>query len=399
VSTVTLRQPLGGAYQRQGSVLLANVVAATQGETVPDEVLGSGGGGPFQEFTLKKSPLTYLPATDAHGIASVRSTLRVTVNGILWEEQPTLLESPPNATAYATSTDESGQTTVHFGDGVHGARPHSGVDNIRARYRKGLGTSGNLAPGAVAQLLDSVPGVQGVTNPLPATGGADPEGADRIRARAPSAVGTFGRAVSLADLAALALSYPSVAKASAAWVARDPATGAAVAHPYIGLTLATPDLVPLGEQPAFTGGLRSFLDQRRDTNVPLRLADFTPVYVELKGTVDIDDRYPRGATLDQAVRALSGVPGGEPGLLSFERLGFGQALALGAVYAALLAVPGVVNANVITFRRLDLDANPEAVRDSIRPGPTELIVFGNDPTAPARGGVTLTRRLGGYDQQ
>ena len=45
------------------------------------------------------------------------------------------------------------------------------------------------------------------------------------------------------------------------------------------------------------GKLRSFLDKRRDPNVPLRIIDFTPVYIDVAVTVDIDDRFPQQATL------------------------------------------------------------------------------------------------------
>jgi predicted phage baseplate assembly protein len=120
--------------------------------------------------------------------------------------------------------DDSGQTTVVFGDGFNGARPPSGIDNIHARYRKGLGSSGNLPSGSIQETIDSVPGLQRVTNPLPSSGGGDPENITQIRRRAPASLQTFGRAVSVADYAALALSYPGIAKAGATWVVWDPVT-------------------------------------------------------------------------------------------------------------------------------------------------------------------------------
>jgi predicted phage baseplate assembly protein len=400
LTTITLKQSLSNQYTRAGAVLLANVVGATQGETVRDEVLGSSDGSALQAYPLKQKPLTYLPSTDPEGLAAVSSTLLVTVNQVRWSEQPTLLTSGANAQDYTTSLDDTGQTTVHFGDGINGARPPTGQANIHARYRKGLGTSGNVAAGGISQLVDSAPGLQKVTNPQPALGGADQESADQIRVNAPASVRTFGRAVSAADYAALALSYPGVAKASAVWMLRDPITFQAIAQPYVQLTVATADEVPLAQQPTFAAKLRSFLDKRRDPNMPLRILDFTPVYIDVAATVDILDQYPRQATYNAVLAALNpGLnPDGTAGYFAFQRRQFGQSIHLSAVYAALQDVPGVADALITTLRRLDLDPDPATVRNDIFIRPTELAVIENDPadTGNQFGKLTITLGVGGY---
>src|SRR6185369_9968181 len=88
ITTVTLKTPLAKSYVRAGAVLLANIVEATQGETVKDEVLGSG--------------------------------LLVTVNGVRWNEKPTLFDSPPDGQDYSAAQDDDEKTIVTFGDGVFG---------------------------------------------------------------------------------------------------------------------------------------------------------------------------------------------------------------------------------------------------------------------------------------
>ncbi len=398
LTTVVLQKALQGQYVRASAVLLANVVEATQGETVRDEVLGSGAGNALQRFPLKKKPLTYLPTADPEGLAAVQSTLLVTVNGVRWNEKPTLFESAADAQNYTTSLDDAGQTTVQFGDGLFGAMPPTGKDNIRARYRKGLGTAGNVAADAAAQLLDSIPGLQKVTNPQPSHGGADPESIDQVRANAPASLRTFGRAVSAADYAALAVSFPGVAKASAAWVVRDPLTGKSVVQPYVHLTVATADQTPLAEQATFARNLRNFLDRSRDPNVPLRLSDFTPVYIDVVVSVDVDDRFPRQATLARVQAALSPNPnpGGPPGYLAFERLQFGQSIHLSDLYRALQAVAGVRDAVVKRLRRPDQDADPATVRDDIFIRPAELAVLKNDPNDAAKGLLTVNWHEGGF---
>jgi len=399
LTTVTLNKPLDRQYVRASASLLANVVEATQGETIKDEVLGSSDGSAFQAYALKQKPLTYLPSTDPEGVAAVQSTLLVIVNGVRWNEQPTLVGSTPDAQAFTTTLDDLGQTTVVFGDGFAGAIPPSGRGNIRARYRKGLGNAGNVSAGVIQQFIDSLPGLQKVTNPQASNGGAEQENIAQMRVHAPASRRTSGRAVSVEDHAALALSYPGVAKAGARWVRRDPTTLQAIPQPYIQLTVATSNQAPLAEQTVFVRQLRSFLDTRRDPNVPLRIIDFTPVYIDLAVTVDIDDRFPQQATLARVQAALYPglTPDGSAGYFAFERLGFGQSIHLSTVYAVVQAVPGVRDAKITTLRRMDLDAaDPAKVRDDIVVRPTEIVIIQNDPADPSKGRLSVTRGTGGF---
>ena len=57
-----------------------------------------------------------------------------------------------------------------FGDGTRGARLPSGVNNLRATYRKGLGNDGNVAAEKLTQLITRPLGLKTVSNPLAAAG-------------------------------------------------------------------------------------------------------------------------------------------------------------------------------------------------------------------------------------
>ena len=107
LTTVQLKAGLQNQYVRSTTVVMANVVSVTQGETVNDEVLGSGDGSALQSYTLKKHPLTYLPATDPQGTSSVQSTLIVTVNGVRWQEQASLFDSGPTDQDFTVTQDDS----------------------------------------------------------------------------------------------------------------------------------------------------------------------------------------------------------------------------------------------------------------------------------------------------
>lgn len=399
VTFVKLKQPLANAYRRPTCSLLANIVEVTQGETVKDEVLGSGNGAAFQAFALAQHPLTYLPSTDPEGLSAVQSSLTVTVNNVAWTERRNLAASDPRAQEFSTALDDSGQTSVVFGDGFHGARPPSGANNIRARYRKGLGNSGNLAAGAIQQLVDGAPNLQKVTNPAPASGGSDAETSAEIRAHAPSSLRTFGRAVSASDYAALAIGYPGIAKARAAWASNDPISGMAVAQPYVLLTVAAGDRVPV-QGTGMAGKLRRFLDNHRDPNVPLRIQDFLPVYLQVAVSVEIDSRFPHNATLARVRAALNpGInPDGSFGYFFFERLQFGQTLYLSDLYAAIQSLDGIRDSTVTTLLRLgpNFPDAPSSAPHDILIGPAEIAAI--DPAAFQGSSLTITAQGGFADQ-
>jgi hypothetical protein len=400
LTRVKLKDTLTNQYVRASCVLLGNICEVTQGETVKDEILGSGDGSAFQSYPLKKKPLTYLPSTDPEGLSAVQSTLTVTVNGIAWSERPNLASSAPHDQDFTTTLDDSGQTTVIFGDGFNGARPPKGVNNIHARYRKGLGAEGNLPSDSIQQLIDSAPNLQKVTNPVPSSGGADPESLEKIRTQAPASLQTFSRAVSAADYAALARSFPGIAKASAAWIVQDPITLLAVPHPYVQLTLATLNQVPMAGT-VLASKLRRFLDNHRDPNVPLRLQDASPVYIEVVIQVEIDSRSPHQATLNRVLSALNpGInPDGSAGYFAFESLDFGQSIYVSAVYAAVQSIEGVKDATITSLRRVGPGPaeDPASAPHDIVICPTEIITIANDPQNPAKGRLSVTGQGGFVD--
>jgi predicted phage baseplate assembly protein len=128
---------------------------------------------------------------------------------------PTLYGAGPRDRVYALRSDEAGKRYVQFGDGERGARLPSGSNNVRARYRKGIGAAGNVKAGALAQLLDRPLGVKGVSNPASAGGGVDPETEEAARTSIPLGVRTLGRAVSLLDYEDFARAFSGVVKAHA----------------------------------------------------------------------------------------------------------------------------------------------------------------------------------------
>ncbi len=60
---------------------------------------------------------------------------------------------PEQQEAFVSQTNDAQQMSVVFGDGVNGARLPTGLENVRAEYRTGLGRKGNVAGGQINQLL------------------------------------------------------------------------------------------------------------------------------------------------------------------------------------------------------------------------------------------------------
>lgn len=217
-ATLWLASDLVNSYDRLNLVISANVAPATHGET-RHEVLGSGDASlPFQRFTLKQAPLTYVQGSTAKG---AESTLQVRVNGIGWRELPSFYRQDRRERGFVVRIADNRSATIEFGDGMTGVRLPSGVENVTATYRSGIGLEGNVRAGQVGLLQTRPLGVRSVTNPVPASGAADPEPMSQARRNAPVTVVTFDRVVSLTDFADFASTFSGIGKASAAWLWRD----------------------------------------------------------------------------------------------------------------------------------------------------------------------------------
>jgi hypothetical protein len=212
-TTLYFAEPLTYRYVRSGCTINANVILASHGESVAPEVLGSGDAAqPNQAFVLRKSPLTYVPAANETGSAS---TLDVRVNDIAWREVTSLYEQRHNSQTYVVRRSEDGSATIQFGDGDRGARLPSGVENVVARYRTGIGLDGNVGARSLSLLLNPPLGVRSALNPIAASGGAAPEELSEARHNAPLKVLTLGRVVSLSDFEDFARGFAGIGKAHA----------------------------------------------------------------------------------------------------------------------------------------------------------------------------------------
>ena len=162
-TVVTFNESLAYPYVRNTVIINANVADATHGETVQETLGGGDATQAFQRFTLRQPPLTYVSSSNPSG---AQSTLEVRVNDILWTEVPDFFGHGPDERIYITLLDDNSNTTVIFGDGITGARLPTGQENVKAKYRKGIGLPGLVKADQLTPINDAASRVKGVTNPL-----------------------------------------------------------------------------------------------------------------------------------------------------------------------------------------------------------------------------------------
>ncbi|MEM9492748.1 MAG: putative baseplate assembly protein, partial [Myxococcota bacterium] len=322
---LTLTADLQNAYDWRTVRILANVAAASDGETV-NEVLGSGDGLlPNQRFTLAKPPLTYVPASNARGRDS---TLEVRINGVRWQERDSLLDAGPDDEVYILRIQDDGTTEVTFGDGVRGARLPSGVENVSTKYRSGSGPDGEVDAGQLALLKTRPLGISEVVNPIPATGAAAPEMRDEARDKAPLTVLVLDRVVSIQDYEDFAKTFPGVGKAQAVSMWNGVAK-------FVYLTVGTESGDPIESGTPFFDSLRGALDTVRNRNQLLIMAGFEELRFGLCASVLIDERFLFEDIESRVHSRLADE-------FSYQRRAFGQDVTASELIAAIHRVDGVV---------------------------------------------------------
>ena len=328
----------GRAWTLDRLVVHANVAPVSHGRTVREKLLVSDGVTPFQARALRESPLTYLPGADG-----AEPQLEVRVGGVRWTPVADFAGSAPDDRHYRIVTAADETTTVLFGDGQTGAVPPASA-SLDAAYRIGRGSAGNITVGRLSRVKRAHPLLDHVTNQTPVAGGTEPSGPDDVRSQATRWIRTFDRAVSVADLADLALTMPGIARASARW---DPRAGAV-------LIVATAE----GNPPNPLSAVRAFLDARRDTGVRLTLTGPSPHDLDVAVVVDPDPAW-LPETVSAAVRTALTTR------FDFPAEDLGAPGYLSEVYALLAGLPGVVSARVARFASL----GKSGIADAVRPDP------------------------------
>ncbi len=326
---ISFSPALKHTYIRETVTINANVAPATHGETV-QEVLGSGDATQlYQNFTLKQPPLTHVSASTPSG---AQSSLEVRVNDVLWHKTDRLLGKGSADRVFITHSNDAGETSIKFGNGDTGARLATGQDNVRAVYRKEIGTEGLVDAGQLNMLMSRPLGLKEATNPHAPTGAADPESRDDAQQNAPLTVLTLDRAVSLQDYEDFSCAFAGIAKSLAISALKGQGK-------TVFITVAGPDgALILDDSPVYEK-LLSALAGAGDPLARFCIQSYRPVTFRFGGKVKIDPDFIADEVLSKVELALRST-------FSFEMREFGQLVALSEIIAVIQDIAGVIAVDV-----------------------------------------------------
>lgn len=195
-----------------------NTVWVTQGETITEEIIGSGDGEQNQTHKFQHGDVLKDEDVRVQEVLSVEERERIErelgrdsvtdredLGGtwVRWKATKALFDSGAQDRYYEI---DRATGSLRFGDGEHGRIPPAGVDNIRAfSYRTGGGSIGNVPANKIESLATAVDGIESVFNPSPAGGGADKADTKEMLTIGPRRLSHLDRAVSVEDFEELAL--------------------------------------------------------------------------------------------------------------------------------------------------------------------------------------------------
>jgi hypothetical protein len=211
-----------GGYVKPPRVkmVVTNAIDAFNYETIRQETLGGSDSSPLQTFKFLRGPLLDDEVIEVRekqtppseeledlGPDPIRKVEPENPqNNEVWvryKRVDSFFASLPRSRHY-TLDYVSG--SLQFGDGRRGMVPPEGKNSIvAASYRIGGGAPGNVNPHTLTSLGRALAYIEGVTNPVPASGGADRESIDEAKARAPYTIKSRDRAVTTEDYEMLAL--------------------------------------------------------------------------------------------------------------------------------------------------------------------------------------------------
>jgi len=295
---------------------------------------------------------------------------RVVQAWVEWEHRPFLNLSQPHDRHYAL---DAASGLLQFGDGINGKIPPLDATVTVKEMHSGGGVKGNVAANTIKQLLGAIPGVDSVTNPREAEGGANSEPMRAIVDRGPRTVRHRGRAISASDYETMAREASPAVAVARAFPSRNPA-GARLPG------WVTLMIIPHGDEarpyPSF--GLREdvqrYIEEHASADLAAahRVAVIGPQYfaLDLAVTVSPVKASEAGDVEKRALQALQaflhplyGGPGGNGWAL-------GRDVFLSDVVAVLERVDGLDFVKEITLFK---DGVPQGERVSV---PEEFVVVG-----------------------
>lgn len=390
-------------YTQNISIARANVVLADHGASIPaqEPIPKEAPSGSVYRPKLPETPVTQrcpLPAAGDSASSALLTDPGKALPFLRLEQIPLpsptpswtpvrdLLSTDAFARSFVLEVESDGASFVRFGDDTHGRSPEAGLQ-FTAIYRIGTGAGGNVGADSLTRVVLDGQGIKRVWNPLPGTGGCDPESAERVKLVAPEAFRVQKRAVTEANYAATARLNPEVQNATA----RFRWTGSWYT---VYLTVDRKSGLPIDAQ--FRDSLLELLDAYRMAGHDIELRPPLFVPLDLKLRVCVSPGYFRSNVERALLDALSSrqLPGGKTGFFHPDRFTFAQRVYLSQVYQVAMSTPGVESVLALSFQRYGQLANRELDDGFIPAGETEILRLDNDPNFPENGKLEFDMRGG-----
>ena len=326
------------------------MVPVLQGRQHIERVGTTDAGSAGQTFELPRAPLLSLDS--------------VTLSDGPWGRVENFLSSNAFDRHFTLDEQPDGTQLLTFGNGVSGKIPPASSP-VTVAYRVGGELPGNLGPGAITRDRSGNSKLKGVRNPRAATGWVEQEGTteaslDRTRVAVPASLRAGGRAVTPADIEALAIAFRTASGAQLAERAlaiqegNGPKTVALVVAAPGGLA---PTQAELAELDTYFNGRLVGLQRLGGvllTNMELAAESFTPRVIAVTATVSVLADFAAGA--QQRIEAALGAklrPGAKRLVLDSNGLWveseefqwrFGGTVSRAFLFTVIsTAIPGVVN--------------------------------------------------------
>jgi predicted phage baseplate assembly protein len=295
-----------------------------------------------------------------------------------WEVTTGLVDAEPQSARVVVEMQDDRTAALRFNPATE---PHAG---LVASYLVGNGAPGNVAAETITSHFGGPAAITSVRNPLPATGGRDPQSLeDAKRALPGSQLDHQARALTPADYVRIASAVAGVRNAAAvsSWNAGR-------------ITMRVAVQPELGQDP--TRALRTRVRhalvtaRRIGEDVSVTAPDYCPIVVKL--VVELDAYAVRdvvGAEIG-ALLSSGALLDGRPAFFSPSRNGFGDALHRSALVAAVQEISGVTSVSVaaLAFLRPNPGTTVQA-GSTLQVSPTAIIRCDNDPAAPENGHAEL----------
>jgi hypothetical protein len=385
---------------QETSIARGNIVLADHGYTFREDILELAVAGGRYYPCLQEMPLTHAgpnPGTSGSARSSfkfkplqVKPAIKLERmnDSRLWEPQRDLLSSDEFSTEFVVETETDGKSYIRFGNTERKEwgqqlEKHDSFHSFKATYRIGNGVKGNVGACSISRVLDETGAyaeadITGVTNPMPALGGRNPETLESVRQHAPQAFRRQERAVTEEDYTEVLKRHPNVQRAVAVkrW------TGS-----WYTMFITVDRLGELEVDSEFEKEIAGYLEKYRLTGYDIEINP--PRYVPLRISLDVCIKagYFEGEVKEMLAEAFSSHinPDGSKGFFHPDNFTFGQPLYLSRVYEAAMAVEGVSSVEVKVFQRWAKTASGELDAGVIDVGKTEIIRLDNDPNKAENG--------------